>query len=108
MARVQEESEAMKESALLERKAKADMKRRLTPMHKALPVEPTPDTVDPGALALEMAPEVPAMPKLSRIVAGKHAIAHCSYRETGRNAVSDQSAAWRDGRQGQKVEQAAG
>ena len=43
MARVQEESEAMKESALLERKAKADMKRRLTPMHKALPVEPMPE-----------------------------------------------------------------
>src|SRR5438552_4261593 len=31
MARVQEEAEAMKESALLERKAKADMKRALSP-----------------------------------------------------------------------------
>lgn len=42
MARVQEEAEAMKESALLERKAKADMKRALTPTHKPLPVEPGP------------------------------------------------------------------
>ena len=32
MARAQEEAEAMKESALLERKAKADMKRKLKPM----------------------------------------------------------------------------
>jgi LysM repeat protein len=52
MARVQEEAEAMKESALLERKAKADMKRALTPMRKALPVEPMPDTsalgIDPA------------------------------------------------------------
>jgi len=46
IARVQEEAEAMKESALLERKAKADMKRKLTPMRKALPVEPMPDTAD--------------------------------------------------------------
>jgi LysM repeat protein len=63
MARMQEESEAMKESALLDRKAKADMKRRLAPMHKALPVEPAPNTVDPGALALRAAPEDPAIPK---------------------------------------------
>ena len=34
LARVQEEAEAMKESALLERKAKADMKRAVTPMRK--------------------------------------------------------------------------
>ena len=46
MARVQEEAEAMKESALLERKAKADMKRKLTPMRKALPVEPISDAAD--------------------------------------------------------------
>jgi len=40
MARVQEEAEAIKESSLLERKAKADMKRALTSTHKPLPVEP--------------------------------------------------------------------
>jgi hypothetical protein len=40
LARVQEEAEAMKESALLERKAKADMKRALAPMRKSLPGEP--------------------------------------------------------------------
>ena len=62
MARVQEEAEAMKESALLERKAKADMKRAVTPMRKALPVEPTSDTVDLSASALGIAPEVPAVP----------------------------------------------
>lgn len=49
MARVQEEAEAMKESALLERKAKADLKRKLTPTRKALPVEPMPDTADLSA-----------------------------------------------------------
>ncbi len=70
MARMQEESEAMKESALLERKAKADMKRRLTPMHKALPVEPIPNTVDPNALALRAAPEAPAMPKQTESLQG--------------------------------------
>src|SRR6186997_2553509 len=37
MARVQEEAEAMKESALLERKAKADMKRAVTPTRKSSP-----------------------------------------------------------------------
>jgi LysM repeat protein len=52
MARVQEEAEAMKESALLERKAKADMKHALTPMRKALPVEPMPDT---SALGIDSA-----------------------------------------------------
>jgi len=45
MARVQEEAEAMKESALLERKAKADMKRAVTPMRKSLLGEPTSDTL---------------------------------------------------------------
>jgi LysM repeat protein len=68
MVRMQEESEAMKESALLERKAKADMKRRLTPMHKALPVEPIPNTVDPNAL--RAAPEAPAMPKQAESLQG--------------------------------------
>jgi nucleoid-associated protein YgaU len=62
MARVQEEAEAMKESALLERKAKADMKRALRPMRKTLPAEPTPDTVDLSASALGVPTEVPAVP----------------------------------------------
>ncbi len=65
MARVQEEAEAMKESALLERKAKADMKRAATSGRKALPVEPaldTTDTVDLSATALGLVPEVPAVP----------------------------------------------
>ncbi len=62
LARVQEEAEAMKESALLERKAKGDMKRVLTPTHKALPAESTSDTVDLSASALGIAPEVPAVP----------------------------------------------
>jgi hypothetical protein len=62
MALVQEEAEAMKESALLERKAKADMKRALRPMRKALPAETTPDTVDLSASAPGSAPEVPAVP----------------------------------------------
>jgi LysM domain len=62
LARVQEEAEAMKESALLERKAKADMKRALRPMRKTLPAEPTPDTVDLSASAPGIAPEVPAEP----------------------------------------------
>jgi outer membrane murein-binding lipoprotein Lpp len=53
MARVQEEAEAMKESALLERKAKADMKRKLKPMS---------DTVDLRASAPGMAPDVSAVP----------------------------------------------
>jgi hypothetical protein len=62
MARMQEEVEAMKESALLERKAKADMKRALRPTRKALSAESTPDTVDLSASALGIAPEVPAVP----------------------------------------------
>ena len=62
MARVQEEAEAMKESALLERKAKADMKRKLTPMRKSLPVEPTSDIVDLRASAPGMVPDVSAVP----------------------------------------------
>lgn len=62
MARVQEEAEAMKESALLDRKAKADMKRALTPIRKALPVEPMPDTVERSPSALGVDPEVPAVP----------------------------------------------
>ncbi|MBA5865865.1 MAG: LysM peptidoglycan-binding domain-containing protein [Nitrospira sp. CR1.3] len=45
MSRVQEESEAIKEAALLERKARADMKRA-APVHKAPPVEAVPNTGD--------------------------------------------------------------
>ena len=108
MARVQEEAEAMKESALLERKAKADLKRALAPMRKAPPVEPTPDAVDLRASALGEAPEAPAVPGATESLRGRHAIAHRSCREAWRNALSDQSAVWRRGRQGQKVEQAAG
>ncbi|TKB68401.1 MAG: LysM peptidoglycan-binding domain-containing protein [Nitrospira sp.] len=52
MGRAQEEAEAMKESALLERKAKADMKRKLTPMRKTLPVDPMSDPLDLSESAL--------------------------------------------------------
>ena len=52
MGRAQEEAEAMKESALLERKAKADMKRKLTPMRKASPVDPKSDPLDLSESAL--------------------------------------------------------
>jgi LysM repeat protein len=60
MARVQEEAEAMKESALLERKAKADMKRAVTPTRKSAPAAPTADGVDLGASDLGFAPAVSA------------------------------------------------
>ena len=73
LARVQEEAEAMKESALLERKAKADMKRGFTPMRKSLPAEPMPDTMGlsasaASASALGIAPEAPtnSLPGSSR------------------------------------------
>ncbi|MGH7181908.1 MAG: LysM peptidoglycan-binding domain-containing protein [Nitrospiraceae bacterium] len=56
LTRAQEEGEAMKESALLERKAKADMKRAVTPMRKSLPSESTSDSMDLGALEREFAP----------------------------------------------------
>jgi hypothetical protein len=59
MARVQEEAEAMKESALLERKAKADMKHAVTP-RKAQPIESTPDTGELSASALGVVPDVPS------------------------------------------------
>jgi LysM repeat protein len=61
MARVQEEAEAMKESALLERKAKADMKRTAPPVRKAPPVDQTLDPVDLSPSAPGMIPEVPAV-----------------------------------------------
>jgi len=59
MARAQEEAEAMKESALLERKAKADMKRVLKPMRKGLPIDSASDAVDLNASALGGVPAVP-------------------------------------------------
>ena len=62
MSRVQEEAEAMKESALLDRKAKGDMKRKLPPVRKALPVEAMPDAVDLNESALGITPEVPGAP----------------------------------------------
>lgn len=70
MARVQEEAEAMKESALLERKAKADMKRAVTPMRKAPPVEPAPDTAELSPSALGIAPDVPAVPEPTESLLG--------------------------------------
>ncbi|MDF2460529.1 MAG: uncharacterized protein K0S79_2945, partial [Nitrospira sp.] len=42
LSRVQEESEAIKEASLLERKARGDMKRAAPSASKAPPVEPTP------------------------------------------------------------------
>lgn len=62
MARVQEEAEAMKESALLERKAKADMKRPLTSRRKSSPVEPLSDTAERSPSAYGIDPEVPPVP----------------------------------------------
>ena len=62
LARVQEESEAMKEFAQLERKAKTDMKRGLKSTRKAIPAEPTSDAVDLSASALGIAPDGAAVP----------------------------------------------
>ena len=56
LARAQEEGEAMKESALLERKAKADMKRAVTPTRKSSPMSPTHDSMDLGAAEREFTP----------------------------------------------------
>lgn len=70
MARVQEEAEAMKESALLERKAKADMKRAVTPMRKVPPAEPVPDTVELSPSALGIAPDVLAVPEPTESLLG--------------------------------------
>ncbi|HEY6261344.1 MAG TPA: LysM peptidoglycan-binding domain-containing protein [Nitrospiraceae bacterium] len=59
LARVQEEAEAMKESALLDRKAKTDMKRALAPVRKS-PAVPTPDPEDLTASGLGLNPETGA------------------------------------------------
>jgi len=62
MAQEQEEAAAMKESALLERKAKADMKRALTQMRKAPAAEPMPD-VELSSSALGIDPGISAVPE---------------------------------------------
>jgi len=57
LARAQEEAEAMKESALLERKAKADMRRALAPIRKSSPVETPPNGGERNPSAYGIAPE---------------------------------------------------
>jgi LysM repeat protein len=74
LARVQEESEAMKEFAQLERKAKSDMKRGLKSPRKAVPVEPTSDAVDLSESALGVAPAVPGQTDLSLGGTGSSAV----------------------------------
>lgn len=72
MSRVQEESDAIKEAALLERKAKADMKRAAAPVVKAPVAEPAPSISDllgtPPGQASDAPPAVatepPAVPEL--------------------------------------------
>lgn len=61
MARVQEEADAVKEAALLERKAKAEMKRA-APVPKAPPLSELGD-LSPAALGI--APEAPAVPAVT-------------------------------------------
>ncbi len=70
MARVQEEAEAMKESALLDRKAKADMKRAFTPVRKALPIEPMSDTTELSSSALGIDPEDSALSRPTESLLG--------------------------------------
>ncbi len=64
MSRVQEESEAIKEAALLERKARSDMKRAAAPPPpKPAPVEPPPGEADlMGGLTAAASPEEQAAP----------------------------------------------
>ncbi len=64
MSRVQEESEAIKEAALLERKARSDMKRAAAPPPpKPAPVEPPPGGADlMGGLTAAASPEEQAAP----------------------------------------------
>lgn len=64
LARVQEEAEAMKESALLERKAKTDMKRAFAPVRKS-PVAPMSDSADLSASALGINPEAESIDSVS-------------------------------------------
>jgi hypothetical protein len=64
LARVQEEAEAMKESALLERKARTDMKRAVAPPRKS-PVAPTSDLADMSASAHGISPEAGSTDSMS-------------------------------------------
>jgi len=70
LGRVQEEAEAMKESALLERKAKADMKRQLTPMKKAQPLESAPENMELSPSAMGIAPETSPTPEPTESLLG--------------------------------------
>ncbi len=81
MARVQEEAEAMKESALLDRKAKADMKRGLKPMRKALPGEPMRRFRGSERIGSRDRSGDSGCAWANRIVAGRHGIVHRSCRE---------------------------
>lgn len=71
MSRVQEESEAIKEAALLERKAKADMKRAAAPPPKAPPAaEPIPSTGDlMSSSSFAGVPDEPAAPAPTESIA---------------------------------------
>jgi LysM repeat protein len=62
MARVQEEADAIKEAALLERKAKADMKRSAAPIAKAPEVEGVPGTIELTGVAPSEAASTAATP----------------------------------------------
>ncbi len=62
MAHVQEEAEAIKEAALLERKAKADMKRAAAPAVKTPPVESAPSISELLGTPPETHAEAPPVP----------------------------------------------
>ncbi|WP_455377625.1 LysM peptidoglycan-binding domain-containing protein [Petrachloros mirabilis] len=68
MAHVQEEAEAVKEAALLERKARADMKHAETAIAKTPPVEPSPSIAEllgtPPATQKETVAAVPQVSEL--------------------------------------------
>ena len=66
LVRVQEEAEAMKESALLERKAKSDMKRALAPMRKSLAGEPMTDALDVSASSVHIVKPGETLYRISR------------------------------------------
>ncbi|NOT24180.1 MAG: LysM peptidoglycan-binding domain-containing protein [Nitrospiraceae bacterium] len=70
LARVQEEAEAMKESALLERRAKVDMKRALTPMRKPLSGESVSDNLGLSAPDRGVGSDVPARSGASDSLSG--------------------------------------
>ncbi len=70
IARVQEESEAIKEAALLERKAKSDMKRSAPPAVKTPPAEPTPSISELLGTAANAPPDA-SLPTADAQVEGK-------------------------------------